>query len=101
MSALSVVEVPSSSASRSVLAPRPDHATGLDVRLVPVAAIRAHEEYAPSREQALSAQIAQDGILRHPLIVAEVAPGRYVLLDGTHRLEWLRCHGYAYAPVQV
>ncbi len=76
-------------------------AVGPDVRLVPVRAIRPHEEYTPSREQALSAEIAREGVLRHPLIVAELGDGEYVLLDGTHRLEWLVREGQAFAPVQV
>ena len=33
--------------------------------------------------------------------MAEVGPGAYVLLDGTHRLAYLERHGYAWAPAQV
>ena len=64
-------------------------------------AIRPHEEAAPAHEGGLGRRLDRDGVLRNPIIVAEVDPGAYVLLDGTHRLAYLKRHGYAWAPAQV
>src|SRR5438105_445585 len=79
---------------------RPQHLS-TQLHFVRVSAITPHEEYAPSHEAGVGPLIERDGVLRNPLIVAEIAPGHYTLLDGTHRLEYLRRAGLAWALVQV
>lgn len=72
-----------------------------ELRFVAVHAIRAHEQYATTHRDDLAARLDHDTVLRNPIVVAEVRPGAYVLLDGTHRLAYLQAHGYSHALVQV
>jgi hypothetical protein len=78
----------------------PDAArTGL--RFVSIQAVRPHEQHATAHRDDLAVRLDNDGVLRNPIVVAEVRPGAYVLLDGTHRLAYLQQHGYSDALVQV
>ena len=81
-------------------APAPDAALS-GLRFVAVQAIRPHEQYATAHRDDLRARLDHDGVLRNPIVVAEVRPRAYVLLDGTHRLAYLQQHGYSHALVQV
>jgi hypothetical protein len=72
-----------------------------DLAIVPVAAIVPHEDYAPRHEDALAGRIDRVGFIANPIVVAPVRPDRFVLLDGTHRLEYLRAHGFGFAPTQI
>jgi ParB-like nuclease domain len=73
----------------------------LEVGLVPVVEIAPHEKYARDHEQSLAKRIDQAGFLANPIIVADSGSGRFILLDGTHRLEYMRAKGLASAPVQI
>ncbi len=64
------------------------------LRFLPIGEIRPHEASEGRRAADLSQRIASDGVLRNPVVVAELSPGEYVLIDGTHRYESLADAGY-------
>ena len=70
------------------------------LEIVPVADIQPHEDFAFGHENELARSILEEGVLRHPIIVTRIGR-RLVLLDGTHRLEFLRRHGFEYVLAQV
>jgi hypothetical protein len=80
-----------------------DHGPALPpaLRFIPVGAIRAHEQPEAGQAEDLRGRIGAEGVLRNPVAVAELAPGEYLLVDGTHRYESLRAGGYGYALAQV
>ena len=63
--------------------------------------IRLHEEVDLARVAALIERLSSDGILRNPPIVARLADGRRLLLDGANRIEALRRMGMRHALVQT
>ncbi|MDE2972949.1 MAG: hypothetical protein OXU35_11620, partial [Acidobacteriota bacterium] len=63
--------------------------------------IRLHEEVDLARVAALIERLGSDGILRNPPIVARLAGGRRLLLDGANRIEALRRMGMQHALVQT
>ena len=63
--------------------------------------IRLHEEVDLARVAALIERLGSDGILRNPPIVARLADGRRLLLDGANRIEALRRMGIQHALVQT
>ncbi len=71
------------------------------LRFLPIGEIRPHEVSEGRRAADLSERIAADGVLRNPVTVAELAPGEYVLIDGTHRYESLAAAGYDALLAQV
>jgi hypothetical protein len=72
------------------------------LRIVPISSILFHEETEPSRLRRVAARLEQDGVLRHPPIVAGSARGRrYLLLDGAHRTLGLRELGLRQILVQI
>lgn len=75
--------------------------TRLRLAILPIGAIDPHEIYTPRHENRLAQRIDGDGFLANPIIAAEVNPGQYTLIDGTHRLEYLRAHGFAHALAQI
>jgi hypothetical protein len=72
------------------------------LRIVPLSSILFHEETEPARLRRVAARLEEDGVLRHPPIVAGSPRGRrYLLLDGAHRTLALKALGIRYALVQV
>lgn len=72
------------------------------LRIVPISKILFHEETEASRLRRVAARLEQDGILRHPPIVAGSPRGRrYLLLDGAHRTLGLRELGLKHTLVQI
>ncbi|MCY3744738.1 MAG: hypothetical protein OXH05_00780 [Acidobacteria bacterium] len=63
--------------------------------------IRLHEEVDLARVAALIERLGSDGILRNPPIVARLADGRRLLLDGANRIEALRRMGMQHSLVQT
>lgn len=63
--------------------------------------VRLHEEVDLARVAALIERLSSDGILRNPPIVARLADGRRLLLDGANRIEALRRMGMRHALVQT
>lgn len=90
-----------STTARSTRATAAHDADVSELRFVSLQAIRPHEQYSSAHREDLAARLERDNVLRNPIIVAEVRPGAYVLLDGTHRLATLEEHGYSHALVQV
>lgn len=79
-----------------------DRSKGGELELAPLDAIHPHELADPARKQRIERRLAQDGVLRDPLIVGAIPQfDGYVLLDGTNRLEALRSLGLAWGLVQV
>lgn len=72
------------------------------LRIVPIESILFHEETEPARLRRVAARIEEDGVLRHPPIVAGSPRARtYLLLDGAHRTLALRSLGIKHTLVQV
>lgn len=72
------------------------------LRIVPISSVLFHEEIEPARLRRVAARLEEDGILRHPAIVAGSPRGRKLLLvDGAHRISALRELGLKYALVQI
>jgi hypothetical protein len=76
--------------------------TGIPVmEVLRVRDIRLHEEVDLARVAALIERLSGDGILRNPPIVARLAGGSRLLLDGANRIEALRRMGIQHALVQT
>ena len=71
-----------------------------DLRVVPLAAVVAHEEADPHRVERLIGRLEADGRLANPPVVAAV-DDHFVLLDGATRMAALEALGFAHAIVQV
>jgi hypothetical protein len=75
---------------------------GVHLRVVPIASIHPHEIADPGREERIERRIAEDGMLRDPLLVGAVPDvDGQILLDGTNRREALERFGLPLALVQV
>ncbi len=70
------------------------------LEVVPLGAIRPHEEVDPDRVERLAARLEEAGVLVNPPIVTRASSG-YVLLDGATRVEALRRLECRDAVVQV
>ncbi|MGC5327707.1 ParB N-terminal domain-containing protein [Brevibacillus sp. SYSU BS000544] len=73
----------------------------LSLKLIDIDKLYLHEEHEPSRLERTSQAIKHDGFLRHPVLVTEMKDGRYLVLDGVHRISALRLLGCAKVPVQI
>ncbi len=72
------------------------------LKIVPIQSILFHEETEPGRLRRVAARLEEDGVLRHPPIVAGSPNGRrYLLLDGAHRTLGLRELGLKHVLVQI
>jgi hypothetical protein len=72
------------------------------LRIVPISNVLFHEEIEPARLRRVAARLEEDGVLRHPPIVAGTPRGRrLILVDGAHRISALRELGLKYALVQI
>jgi hypothetical protein len=72
-----------------------------DLRIVGLAALVLHEDADERRVSALARQLVADAVVRNPPIVAPMADGRFVVLDGANRTAALRQLGVPDAVVQV
>lgn len=76
--------------------------SGVHLRVVPLDSIRPHEIADPGREARIERRIADDDMLRDPLLVAAVADVEgFILLDGTNRRAALERLGLPLAMVQI
>lgn len=71
------------------------------LRVVPLSAIRRHEEVDPLRVGRLSERIGADGTQANPMICLEASGGDLVLLDGATRTESMKRLGLKHAVVQL
>ncbi|MGD2103037.1 MAG: hypothetical protein PVG83_12465 [Acidimicrobiia bacterium] len=71
------------------------------LRVVPLSAIRRHEEIDPLRVERLSERIGTDGIQVNPMMCMDASGGDLVLLDGATRTESMKKLGLKHAVVQV
>jgi len=71
------------------------------LRLVPTASVQFHEHPEHARTLRLVERLRDEHVLRHPPIVAEMAGGRYMLLDGANRTSAFVEMDYPEIPVQV
>ncbi|MDR7483148.1 MAG: ParB N-terminal domain-containing protein [Armatimonadota bacterium] len=72
-----------------------------DLRIVPSAALRLHEECDPERVARLARRLAAEGVLRNPPLVAPLGDDAYVVLDGANRVTALQQSGVPHQVVQV
>jgi hypothetical protein len=72
-----------------------------NLQLVPTRSIRFHEQPEPSRTTRLMDRIQRELTLRNPPIVAGMANGDYLLLDGANRVTAFLDMKYPEIPVQV
>lgn len=71
------------------------------LRVVPLSAIRRHEEVDPLRVDRLSQRIGSDGTQVNPMMCLEASGGDLVLLDGATRTESMKKLGLRHAVVQI
>lgn len=71
------------------------------LRVWPAERLLLHEEAEPVRVRRLADALRRDGVLRNPPIVAPVADGRAVVLDGANRVTALRALGLSHIVVQA
>jgi hypothetical protein len=71
------------------------------LRVVPLSAIRRHEEVDPLRVGRLSERIGNDGTQVNPMMCMEASGGDLVLLDGATRTESMKKLGLKHAVVQI
>jgi hypothetical protein len=71
------------------------------LRVVPLAAIRRHEEVDPLRVERLSKRIGNDGTQVNPMMCMDASGGDLVLLDGATRTESMKKLGLKHAVVQI
>lgn len=79
-------------------------APGLDLpnlSVVSLAQLVLHEDADERRVGALAQKLQADGVLKNPPIVAPMADGRFVVLDGANRTSALRLLGVPNVVVQV
>jgi len=72
-----------------------------DLQLVRTELVRFHEHPERRRTLKLRERVEREGTLRNPPIVAPMADGRYLLLDGANRVSAFADMGHAHVPVQV
>lgn len=69
-----------------------------EIKLVPIAKLRAHEQVDPQRLGQLLVRIKQDGHLKNPIVVDKKT---LVILDGHHRASGLKRLGCRLVPVMM
>jgi hypothetical protein len=70
--------------------------------IVPTPSLVLHEKHDAQRSAPLVARLRGEGTLKNPPIVAPIeGEGRYVVLDGTNRVEAIAALGYPHIVVQV
>ncbi|NDJ53987.1 MAG: hypothetical protein GYB68_13015, partial [Chloroflexi bacterium] len=81
---------------------RPSQPPTLDLRVVPVDRIIAHETYDPQRATPLINLLQRDRHLKNPPIVTSIdlPTADFLILDGTNRVEAFRQLGYEHIIVQ-
>lgn len=70
-----------------------------DLRVVPLGRLNLHEAHDASRLSLLAGRIREEGVQRHPVIIAPQS-GDYLVLDGAHRVQALKNLGCKFALVQ-
>ena len=60
--------------------------SGPELKIVPVKDIIIHEHFDKTRSPKLAKRIEEEGVLQDPPIVARLAEGKYVHLDGANRI---------------
>ncbi len=73
-----------------------------DLRMLPSSNLVTHEDCDPRRVEKLSQRIKQEGVFKHPPIVAEI-PGtdRFVVLDGANRTTAVQSLGMPHIVAQL
>lgn len=71
------------------------------LQIVELQSILLHEVHDPSRAEPLGARIAQDGMQRHPVILAHNRYGPLVHLDGANRIAALAGLGCRHVAAQI
>lgn len=72
-----------------------------DLRIVPVNALRPHEEHDSQRSQPLIERFRSETVMINPPLVAPMHDGNYVILDGANRFHVFSKLGYPHILVQV
>lgn len=72
-----------------------------NLRIVPLADVRPHEKGDIQRSQPLMRILRQAATFTNPPVVAEIADGSYVIMDGSNRHSSLQALGFAHILVQV
>jgi len=70
----------------------------MTITLVPVNALRQHEQILDENMMRVQRDLVRDGMIRDPIIVDERT---MVILDGHHRYNALKHMGYKYVPVYL
>ncbi len=79
----------------------PPSAPPPDLRILPTARLRAHEEHDSQRSQPLVERLRREQFVINPPIVAPMDNGEYVILDGANRCYAFAELGYPHSLVQV
>lgn len=72
-----------------------------DLRIVPVAALRPHEDHDSQRSQPLIERLKSEPLMINPPIVAPMDNNQFVILDGANRCYAFQELGYPHILVQV
>ena len=72
-----------------------------DLRIVPVSALRPHEEHDSQRSEPLIERFRSETVMINPPLVAPMHDGNYVILDGANRFHVFSELGYPHILVQV
>lgn len=72
-----------------------------DLRIVPTAALFAHEEHDSQRSAPLIERLRHEDTVINPPIVAPMSHDRFVILDGANRCHAFAALGYVHSLVQV
>lgn len=73
-----------------------------DLRMLPSGLLVTHEDVDPRRVEKLSQRIKQEGVFKHPPIVAAIpASDRYVVLDGANRTTAVQSLGMPHIVAQL
>ncbi|MEP7290397.1 MAG: hypothetical protein ABI835_01385 [Chloroflexota bacterium] len=72
-----------------------------DLRIVPVQALRPHEEHDSQRSQPLIERFRSETVMINPPVVAPMPGDEYVILDGANRFHVFSALGFPHILVQV
>jgi L-serine kinase (ATP) / ParB family transcriptional regulator, heme-responsive regulator len=73
-----------------------------DLRMLPTASLATHEDCDPRRVERLSQHIRQEGLFKHPPIVAEIpSSDKFVVLDGANRTTAVQSLGMPHLVAQL
>jgi len=70
----------------------------MTITLVPVSALRQHEQILDENMMRVQRELARDGMVKDPIIVDQRT---MIILDGHHRYNALKRMGYKYVPVYL